>query len=160
MSVLLICAPNEIPGYAMPQLGVYRIWHYLKKSGLDCDIFDPTADELADWRGGRDYDIIGISGHNMGMQQCLDLIHHFQSRQKNRPFLAVGGITPTYNFDDWLDCGLDAAVLGYGEEPLAALGRAAGQLKSDREAALSRIAGLAWRGGGGDHSQPGRPADR
>lgn len=157
MKVLLICAPNSVPFYASPQLGVFRIGHHLEKSGLNCDIFDPNMDEAAQWPG-EDYGLIGVSGNNMGMQQCLDLVHHFQSRQKRAAFLAAGGITPTYNYNDWLDCGFDAVVLGYGEEPLAALARAADRFEPDRESVLSRIAGLAWRGRDGEtRVNPARP---
>jgi radical SAM superfamily enzyme YgiQ (UPF0313 family) len=149
MRILLICAPNEIPFYATPQLGVFRIAHFLQKAGLECDIFDPTIDEISSWSlEGHIYDIIAVSGNNICMQHCLDLTHHFASSQVERPFLAVGGITPTYNPDYWLDCGFDAVMLGYGEESLTALGLAVQELKRDRNSVLSGISGLAWRPSG------------
>lgn len=147
MSILLISAPNDRPFYATPQLGVFRIGHYLEKAGLACDIFDPNIDKPEQWqRKKAPYSIIAVSGNNVCMHECLDLVRHFASLQETRPLLVAGGITPTYNYEDWLESGVDAVILGYGEEPMLALGRAAETNVGKWADVFSNIKGLAFQG--------------
>lgn len=147
MSILLICAPFNVTHYSAPQLGPYRLQAYLQKNDIECDIFDPTVDDLESYPG-RDkfYSAIGISGTHFNMQRCLELVDFFV-RDKERQILLAGGSSPSNNWQQWLEAGMDAVVLGYGEAPLASIGHLLQKdlTKDDILRELAKLDGIAMK---------------
>lgn len=121
MSVLLISAPFNVKYYVAPQLGSFRLQSYIKKFGIDCDIFDPEIDDINSFlENGKNYTVIGISGVHFGMEDCLNLLNKF-TKNIECQILAVGGVSPSNNWQQWLMAGADIVILGYGEKALLEL---------------------------------------
>ena len=145
MSILLICTPLQVVRYSAPQLGPYRLQSYLQKKGIDCDIFDPSVDDWDSFLGREKfYPVIGISGTHLNMKQCLELVDSFV-QDKERQILLAGGASPSNNWQQWLEAGLDAVILGYGEAPLAAIGHLLQKnlTKADFLHELAKVEGVA-----------------
>lgn len=125
--VLLItskCPSGEIPDSLAIPFGLHLLRHHLKKNGIDCDVFDhqlqPENLCVSDVEQGN-YDIIGISVTHWNMASDLEFLwmlrNAAQKSGKNCLFIA-GGFSATLNSSQWLECGFDGIILGYGEETL------------------------------------------
>lgn len=118
MSLLLVSSPNN-SFYVAPQLGPYRIQHYLQQRGIHCDMLDIQIDDLEEFIASHaaSYTIVGLSGSHSSMADCLDLAARLKQAYPTARYI-VGGVSPTHNPETWLEAGFDAVILGYGEEVL------------------------------------------
>ena len=160
MSILLIGSPTGVKLYAAPQLGPFRIQHYLKKHGFKCDIYDPDLECLVDGeKSAAHYNIIAISGNHFNLDGCLELVEYFVSRQPQKPLIVAGGVAPTNDFKTWLDLGFDVVSLGYGEESILGLAKAyePDMDKNKWASAVSNISGIAYEWNGTIIHTPPKP---
>lgn len=118
MPILCISSPCEA-FYTAPQLGIYRIQHYLDERNVPCDILDSQIDDVDMYlaMSRNNYDCIALSGSHFAMEDCLALAARCKAAYP-QALLVVGGVSPTHNPQDWIDAGFDFVILGYGEETL------------------------------------------
>ncbi len=125
--ILLItskCPTDEIPDSLAIPFGLHLISHNLKKNGIDCDVFDQQLLSEQHYVSNVEkgiYDIIGISVTHWNMAYDLEFLHKLKritkESGKNCIFIA-GGFSATLNCSQWLECGFDIIVLGYGEKTM------------------------------------------
>lgn len=127
LKVLLMtskCPTEEIPDSLTIPLGLHLLRHHLRKSGIDCDVFDHQIHSeqrcVSNVEQGI-YDVIGISVTHWRMASDLDFVYELKGAAwnsgRNCLFIA-GGLPATLNFCQWLECGFDLICLGYAEETL------------------------------------------
>lgn len=124
MKVLLMTSHTYLVAgsYDAPPIGLYRIKQYLSENDIACDIYDAriaTVESIIESIKNGEYNIIGISCTHLHMAEDLSLIHKLKEAAKNKSCLFIaGGHEATYNYEQWLLCGLDIIFLGYAESNL------------------------------------------
>ena len=133
--VLMVTGITGLGYNLAPHFGMYNIHNYLihnKVSSVmydrDLEFFKKTdfteSAVLKNIENG-DYDVIGISvAHNKAygeQRMCLDLDMIWRMKRAARksgkmPVFVAGGQAASMNYKQWLDCGIDLIVLGYGEK--------------------------------------------
>jgi len=137
-----------------PPLGILSLSAYLKRHGIEVEVFDGTfssPDALRD-RIARDRPpVVGLYANMMTRANVLDAARFARAAGA---FVVVGGPEPANYAEEYLARGVDAVVVGEGEVTLhelvthhAAFG--------DRE--LDRIDGIVYRG---EDGEPRRTAPR
>lgn len=107
-----------------PPLGLYRLKHHLKKNGIDCDVFDlqlHLEQECVSRIEQGMYDIIGVGVTHWEMLSDLDFLWKLRRASKksgSEVLYIAGGQVASQNCSQWLKCGFDLIVLGYGEATL------------------------------------------
>lgn len=127
MNVLLITSFSGIGFNNSPPIGLYRLKKYIEDYGFSCDVLDLSVENpdryLNNAMRGK-YKIVGTSISHMNMIADIQLMHKFRVASSGHEccFIA-GGQEATYNYEQVLDAGFDAVVMGYGEFPLLEIAR-------------------------------------
>ncbi len=114
-------------GYPAPHLGFYRIKSYLEAQNIYAVVVDIELEALDLYLELIEkgvYKIVAFSVSNYEMELDLELLWKCRKASSAAPgkcLFVGGGQQATHNYEQWLNCGLDVAVLGYGERPMLAL---------------------------------------
>ena len=152
MKILLITSHTVIGFNNAPPIGLYRIRHQLQKCGFECDVLDLSLSDPDYWikcAASGMYKIIGFSVSHFYMQEDIRLIEKFKTAVGSHPCLFLaGGQEVTFNYEQWLDCGIDGVVLGYGEEPMLQIAQSIFKNNCVNVNSIFDISGTAYRNSG------------
>lgn len=157
--ILLVNNPGTSElGYKAPSLGLYSIKHYLEKNGYDVTFVDMLLSNgdkhaLLSYIRDNEFAIIGYSATDETMLIDIDILEDILGISEGKSWVIVGGNSPTCDHEQWLNLGIDAVVLGYGEYPMLELCKAWGDTLRTRNEKFSSIKGLAWRSEAETHVQ-------
>jgi methylmalonyl-CoA mutase cobalamin-binding subunit len=161
MRILLMTSFSGVGFNNAPPIGLYRLKHHLELHGFACDVLDlslDTPEAFIARAAAGDYAVVGMSVSHYHMQADIMLLERFRAATAHLPCLYLaGGQEATYNYEQWLDAGMDAAVLGYGEHPLLAVVQRLIDTSSPDAACLRGIPGVATRIGGETVVTPALP---
>jgi|TARA_B100001964_G_scaffold230100_1_gene283147 radical SAM superfamily enzyme YgiQ (UPF0313 family) len=119
------CAAADVNYDALaPHLGLYRLKNHLGENNFQCDVFDVELDSekncIENVERGL-FAIIGVSVTHWNMASDLDFLWKLKGaaiKSGQKCLFIAGGQSATQNYKQWLECGFDLIVLGYGEDTL------------------------------------------
>ncbi len=130
-------------------LGILYLSSHLKACGLDVEVFDTTFRARPDFErllDERQPEIVGVYCNLMSRRTALSMI---ASCKERGCLVVVGGPEPSSYVEEYLDHGADVVVAGEGELTLEEL---VPHLLEHGLRDLDRVAGIAFRGPGGEVS--------
>ena len=115
---ILLLLPRVEPN-TNPPLGLGYIAAFLRKSGRDVEILDPTFEgrDYAFKRLSRsDYEILGVSAYTMNFNLGLEFAR-FAKSKNNRCSVLFGGVHPSILYEEVIkEEAIDFVAVGEGEE--------------------------------------------
>lgn len=131
-----------------PPLGILSITAYLREQGFDPTVFDSTFSSFAALREyllAQRPDYVGIYTNLMTKLRVLDIVRFIRSSPELRSTkVFLGGPEITYHVESFLDQGVDALVIGEGEESTREL-LTAWETSGEHGADLGSVDGIAFR---------------
>jgi anaerobic magnesium-protoporphyrin IX monomethyl ester cyclase len=129
-----------------PTLGILYLCAYLRKKGLDVEVFDSTFSarkQLFDVLQQEPASVVGIYANQGTRPNVVEILRVAKDAGWHT---VVGGPEPAVYVDEYLQAGADVVVLGEGESTLEEL---VSLLRSNRRDGLHRIKGIAYRASDG-----------
>ena len=149
MRILLLTSYSGEQFNNAPPIGLYRLKNFVEDAGIPCDILDLSLDSPDSFlvrAAAGEFAIIGISVSHYHMIEDLKLIERFLEATTGQHSLVIaGGQEASYNFEQWLDGGVQAVILGYGERPLLRMAQTLRDNPGGGVEAISRIPGIVCR---------------
>lgn len=138
--------------YKLPRLGLPLLGALMRRElGVTPRVYFEEVARL-DWQEIEKADLVGISTITPTAPEAFALVEHIK-KERDIP-VVIGGPHVTFLPDEALEAGADYVVRGEGEWTFIELARHL----NDGSPALSEIAGLSYRGEGGEHlHNPDRP---
>ena len=138
--------------YKLPRLGLPLLGALMRRElGVTPRVYFEEVARL-DWQEIEKADLVGISTITPTAPEAFALVKHIK-KERDIP-VVIGGPHVTFLPDEALEAGADYVVRGEGEWTFIELARHL----NDGSPALSEIAGLSYRGEGGEHlHNPDRP---
>lgn len=128
-----------------PPLGLLFISAWLKKCGMEHDLYDTTFKDIHTLKSYIEINqpgIIGMYTTLMTKSRILDIINFLrQSQALKHAKIIIGGPDVRYNAENYLKEGADIVVPGEGEEPFAELVTAFSSVDGGRQN-LHKIKGI------------------
>lgn len=123
MRVLLMTSYAGLGFNNSPPIGLYRLQYALNRVGIPCDVIDLTIKSIDEYllkvREGA-YRVIGMSVSHTHMADDIEVLSRFREAGCSQKLLIIaGGQEATYNYELWLDAGIDVIFTGYAEKALA-----------------------------------------
>lgn len=149
--ILIINNPGTSElAFKAPSLGLFSIKHFLKKHGYEVTLIDLVLSngdttELFSSVQHNDYAIIGYSGTHVTMDFDIRVLEELITITAKRSWIIVGGVSPTCNYSQWLDIGIDAVVLGFGEYPMLELCKKWNEQHQDKHKNFATVKGIAYK---------------
>jgi anaerobic magnesium-protoporphyrin IX monomethyl ester cyclase len=139
---ILLLLPRVEPN-TNPPLGLGYIAAFLRKSGRDVEILDPTF-EGRDYAFERlskiDYDVLGVSAYTMNFNLGLEFAR-FAKSKNNRCSVLFGGVHPSILYEEVIkEEAIDFVAVGEGEETTLELMEAL-----ERGDPLEKVGGLVFK---------------
>ncbi|MFT4524332.1 MAG: anaerobic magnesium-protoporphyrin IX monomethyl ester cyclase [Bacteroidia bacterium] len=139
-----------------PPLGILYISAFLKKNGVDCQVFDSTfssREELEQKIMDERPKIIAIYSNLVTKVNVVKLMKFIRSKEElNDTKIILGGPDITYNTHNYLNSGADTVVIGEGEQTMLELA----EHYLNKKHVLNEIQGLAFLESGLEIKTPPR----